>query len=204
MSKTQDSKQNSQKPPNDVRIGINSKVRNVIRYCNGLLKEKTSFIHFSAVGGAIGKLVDAVEVLKIVNPGLYQSNKLATVSYQSFEDDKKTVTNQKLYPKMEVVLSLEPRDKNEGFQEKYSEEERAKLYDLFNQKPVRKTFRGRRGGFRGRRGGSRGGRGFRGGKGFRGGRGNPRKGGRPPFRGGRGSGPRRGFRGGRGAPRNNH
>lgn len=180
----------SDKPANEIRIGMDSKVRNVIRYCNALLKEKTTtFLHFSAVGGAIGKLVSAVEVLKTVNPGLYQSNKLATVAYQSV-DDKKTVTNQKLYPKMEVYLSLEPREKNEGFQEKLSEEERNKLYELFNQKPTRRPFRGRggfrgarRGGFRGSRGGfrgraSRGGLRGRGARGMRGnrGRGAPRRG----------------------------
>lgn len=169
------------KPANEIRIGMDSKVRNVIRYCNALLKEKsTTFLHFSAVGGAIGKLVSAVEVLKTVNPGLYQSNKLATVAYQSV-DDKKTVTNQKLYPKMEVILSLEPKEKNEGFQDKLSEEERTKLYELFNQKPVRRQFRGsRRGGFRGsRRGrGTRGMRGTRGRgtRGMRGTRGAPRRG----------------------------
>ena len=83
---------------------------------------------------------------------------------------------------MEVYLSLEPREKNEGFQDKLSEEERNKLYELFNQKPTRRPFRGnRRGGFRGaRRGGFRGTRG-----GLRG----PRRGGN--FRGGRGA-PRRG------------
>jgi len=40
-------------------------------------------LHFSEVGGAIGKLVSAIEVLKTVNAGLFQLNKLATVSYQS-------------------------------------------------------------------------------------------------------------------------
>ena len=85
----------TEKPANDIRIGMDSRVKNVIRYCNGLLKEKTfTFLRFSAVGGAIGKL----EILKVVNPGLYQSNKLATVSYQSVDDEHKTVTNQRLYP----------------------------------------------------------------------------------------------------------
>ena len=40
------------------------------------------------------------------NEGLYQQNKLATVSYQS-SDSKEVQNNQKLYPKMEVILSLE-------------------------------------------------------------------------------------------------
>ena len=155
--------QTNKKEPNDIRIGQNSRVRNVVRYCNSLLKEKTyKTLHFSAVGGAIGKLVSAVEVLKTVNEGLYQQNKLATVSYQS-SDAKEVQNNQKLYPKMEVILSLEDfKDKTDGYQKKLDETERQKLYKIFNEQPVR---RGRRGGFRGRRGGFRGrrimrGRGF--------------------------------------------
>lgn len=184
MSKSQEGK--TEKPANDIRIGMDSRVKNVIRYCNGLLKEKTfTFLRFSAVGGAIGKLVDAVEILKVVNPGLYQSNKLATVSYQSVDDDDhKTVTNQRLYPKMEVVLSLDPKEKNEGYQDKLKEDERLKLYGLFNQKPVRRPFNGTRGTYRGNRGGYRSERGNRGGRGFRGNRGGPRRGG---YRGNRGS-----------------
>ena len=195
MSSTQTTKQTSSQPkkePNDIRIGQNSRVRNVVRYCNSLLKEKTyKSLHFSAVGGAIGKLVSAVEVLKTVNEGLYQQNKLATVSYQS--DSKETSNNQKLYPKMEVTLSLEDfKEKTDGYQKKLEESERQKLYKLFNEQPVR---RGRRGGFRGRRGfgGRRGGfRGRRGfgfrARGFRGGnRGRPMRGTRPRGRGIRGN-----------------
>ena len=171
------------KEGNDIRIGMNTRVRNVIRYCNSILKEKTfKSLKFSAVGGAIGKLVSAVEVLKTVNAGLFQQNKLATVSYQSTEN--KETKNQRLYPKMEVTLSLDDfKDKNEGYQKKLEEDERLKLYNIFNEQPFRKVrrggFRGRRGGFRGRRGGVRGRRGFRGG-----------------FR-ARGAGFRRGFRGNR-------
>ena len=165
---------------------MNTRVRNVVRYCNSILKEKTfKTLKFSAVGGAIGKLVSAVEVLKTVNPGLFQQNKFATVSYQSNEN--KEAKNQILYPKMEVTLSLDDfKDKNEGYQKKLEEEERLKLYNIFNEQPVRRI---RRGGFRGRRGEFRGRRGFRGV--FRGRRG---------FRGGfraRGTGFRRGFRGNR-------
>ena len=171
------------KEPNDIRIGQNSRVRNVVRYCNSLLKEKTcKTLHFSAVGGAIGKLVSAVEVLKTVNEGLYQQNKLATVSYQS-TDSKEVQSNQKLYPKMEVILSLEDfKEKTDGYQKKLDESERQKLYKIFNEQPVR---RGRRGGFRGRRGFGFRARGFRGGN-----RGRPLRGNRP-----------RGMRGNRGGNR---
>jgi hypothetical protein len=57
---------------NNVRIGMGTRVRNVILYCNNLIKEKKySDLHFSAIGGAIGKLISTVEVLKIVNPGKF-------------------------------------------------------------------------------------------------------------------------------------
>ena len=173
--KTTNANSNS-KQGNDIRIGMNTRVRNVVRYCNSILKEKTfKTLKFSAVGGAIGKLVSAVEVLKTVNSGLFQQNKLATVSYQSTEN--KETKNQRLYPKMEVILSLDDfKEKNEGYQKKLEEDERLKLYNIFNEQPVRKV---RRGGFRGRRG-------------FRGG-----------FR-ARGTGFRRGFRGNRArGPRGN-
>ena len=168
-SKATNATQNN-KEANDIRIGMGTRVRNVVRYCNSLLKEKTfKTLKFSAVGGAIGKLVSAVEVIKTVNVGLYQQNKLATVSYQSTDSkDNKDNKNQRLYPKMEVILSLDDfKDKNEGYQEKLKEDERKRLHEIFNQPPVRRPrrggFRGRRGGFRGRRGGFRGRRGFRGG-----------------------------------------
>ncbi len=122
-SKTTNTNSNT-KEANDIRIGMNTRVRNVVRYCNSLLKEKTfKTLKFSAVGGAIGKLVSAVEVLKTVNAGLYQQNKLATVSYQSTEN--KENKNQRLYPKMEVILSLDEfKIKNEGTQDKLTEDER--------------------------------------------------------------------------------
>ena len=81
----------NKKEQNDIRIGQNSRVRNVFRYYN--------------LGGAISKLVSAVIVLKTVNEGLYQQNKIATVSYQS-PDSKEVQNNQKLYPKMEVILRI--------------------------------------------------------------------------------------------------
>ena len=69
---------------------------------------------------------------------------------------------------MEVVLSLDPKEKNEGYQYKLKEDERLKLYDLFNQKPVRRPFNGARGTYRGNRGGYRTERGNRGGRGLKG------------------------------------
>ena len=194
----------SKKPVNDIRVSFNSRIGGIVSYCEKLLKENNlRELNFSAVGGSIGTLVSVVELLKTITPGLYQINRLATISYQSVEEGGKSETqNQRLYPKLEVKLTLDkPSKTTEGFQDKLDEEERKKLLDLHEK---RKDER-RRGGFRrrgfrgrGRRGGFRGRRPFRG----RGrGRGRPpmrgRGRGRPPMRGrGRGRPPMRG-RGGR-------
>ena len=191
----------SKKPANDIRIGFRSRVGSVISYCEKLLKENNlRTLNFSAVGGSIGTLVNVVEVLKMTTPGLYQTNRIATISYQSVEEGG-NVQNQKLYPKLEVVLSLDkPSTSGEGFQEVLSEEERKKLLELRDK---RRAEREKEGGFR------RGGRGrgpMRGGRPpMRGGRGRPpMRGGRPPMRGRGGRPPMRGgrgrpnFRGGRG------
>ena len=209
------------KAQNDVRVSFNSRVRNIITYCNALLKENNfRTLNLSAIGGAIGKLVDAVEVIKVLNAGLYQVNKLGTVSYQTV-DTKGNIQNQRLYPKLEITLTLdEPKERTEGYQEKLDEETRTSLLKQHNEllekrrgqvrprggfrggfRGTRGVSRGTRGGFRGTRGGFRGTRGgFRGTRGgFRGTRGGFR-GTRGGFRGTRGGfrGTRGGFRGNRG------
>ena len=161
------------KAPNDIRIGMNSRVRNVIRYSQSIMKEKNlRELKFSAVGGSIGRLLDTVEVLKVLIPNLYQQNKITSVAYQTL-DSNNTVLNQRLYPKMEVILSLDEfKTKNEGTQDKLPEEQRKKIEKIMNErreqreKDGRRGYRGRRGfrrGMRGRRGFRRGNRGFRGG-----------------------------------------
>ena len=191
----------SKKPVNDIRVSYNSRIGGIVSYCEKLLKENNMReLNFSAVGGSIGTLVTAVEVLKALQPGLYQVNRLATISYQSVEEGKKNeVQNQKLYPKLEVKLTLDkPQKTGEGYQEPIKEEERKNILDIQPKRrqggrPRRGGFRGRRGGFRGRRGGFRGRRGFRGR-----GRGRPNFGrGRPSIRSRPRGRPMRG-RGGRG------
>ncbi len=193
------------KQANDIRIGFNSRISGIVNYCQRLLKENNiRELNFTAVGGSIGTLVTVVEVLKTLQPGFYQVNRLATISYQSVEEGKKNeVENQRLYPKLEVKLTLDkPSKAGEGYQEPLNEEERKKILDIQSKRRQgghsrRGGFRGRRGGFRGRRGGFRGKRG-----GFRGrGRGRPNFGrGRPPMRGrGRGRPMRGRGRGGRGS-----
>ena len=182
------------KPANDIRVGFNSSINGIVNYCQKLLKENNlRELKFSAVGGLIGTLVTAVEVLKTLEPGLHQINRFATISYQSVEEGKKSeVQSQRLFPKLEVKLTLDkPSKTGEGYQEPLNEDERKKLLDI--QSKRRQGRRLRRGGFRGRRGGFRGRRpGFRGRRGgFRGrGRGRPNIGRGRPMRG----------RGGRGRP----
>ena len=169
----------SKKPVNNIRVSFNSRIGGIVSYCEKLLKENNiRELNFSAVGGSIGTLVSVVELLKIITPGFYQINRLATISYQSVEEGGKSETqNQRLYPKLEVILTLDkPAKTTEGFQDKLDEEERKKLLDLHNKiKEERRNRPRRRGGFRGRRGFGR----------------RPNFRGRPPMR--------RGFRG-RGRP----
>jgi len=183
MNSTQ---QQSNKPENQIRIGMNSRVGSIVRYVNLLLKDnKYRSFDFSAIGGAISKLVSAVELLKVVNQGLYQVNRISTVSIEV--NDSRTQNVARLYPKLEVVLTLdEPSEKTEGFQAQLPENQRNRLFELLNRSAGRP--RGGRGG-RGESRGFRGGRGESRGRGFRG----PRGG----FRGA----PRGGFRGPRGGPR---
>jgi hypothetical protein len=207
MSTTQ---KDNKKEPNDIRIGMNSRPRNVIKYSTSVMDEKKlKELKFSAVGGSIGRLLDIVEVLKVLKPGLYQQNRITSVAYQTV-DSNNTLLNQRLYPKLEVILSTEePKNKTEGYQGQLDEETRKQIEKVMNEKKERVEKNRGRGTGRGRgRGGPRG-RGRRGGfRGRRGGfRGRPRRGDSKPRRGdsrrGRGNrGTPRG-RGGRGGNRGN-
>ena len=190
-------KTENKKADNDIRIGMKSRQRYVIKYASSIMKEKNyKELKFSAVGGSIGKLLDIVEVLKVLIPGLYQQNRITSVAYQTV-DSNSTILNQRLYPKLEVILSTEEfKSKNEGTQDKLDEKTRKDLEEVMKKR--REEREKNAGGKTRGRGGFRGGRrpGFRGRRpGFRG-RGSRRGG----FR-GRGRGPRgavRGRRRGRG------
>jgi hypothetical protein len=187
----------AKKPANAIRVRYNSRIRGIINYSQRLLKENNlRELTFSAVGGSIGTLVTTVEILKTLYPGIHQVNRFATISYQSVEEGKKEeVQNQRLFPKLEVKLSLDkPAELGEGYQEPISEDERKKIVEFQNKRrqgrPVRRGPPRR--GFMNRPR-----RGFRGG--FRGRRNPPRGRGRPPVRGQPASGNRaRGVRGNRG------
>ena len=199
-------KKENKKEDNDIRIGMKSRQKYVIKYATSIMKEKNyKELKFSAVGGSIGKLVDIVEVLKILIPNLYQQNRITSVAYQTLDSNSK-ILNQRLYPKLEIILSTEEfKNKNEGTQDKIDEKLRKDIEEIMKKRREEREkngdknrrgrgFRNRRGGLRGRRPGFRGrGRGPRRG-GFRGrNRDGERKDGESRGRGrGRGSGTRRG------------
>ena len=196
MSQT---KKETKKEPNDIRIGMNSRPRNVIKYATSVMDEKKlTELKFSAVGGSIGRLLDIVEVFKVLKPGLYQQNRITSVAYQTV-DSNNELLQQRLFPKLEVILSKEePKTKTEGFQGQRDEKQRKEIETIMNKKKEQREKNRGRGGPRGRgRGGPRG-RGRR--AGFRGGRGRgfgrPRRGGRPAPRGTNNRG--------RGTPRGNN
>ena len=130
---------------------MKSRQRYVIKYATSVMKEKNyKELKISAVGGSIGKLVDIVEVLKILIPGLYQQNRITSVAYQTV-DSNSQVLNQRLYPKLEVILSTEEfKNKNEGTQDKLDEKLRKDIEEIMKKRKER-GFRGRKDGFRGRR-----------------------------------------------------
>merc|ERR1712222_208951 len=193
------------KPENLIRIGANTRVRSVINYCLVLLKKDVKELNLNAMGGAIGSLIVIAENVKLLHPGLFQTNTISTINSQTV-DGTGNVLQQKLFPKLEVVLTtVQPDAKNIGYQAALSEEEREKMLKVLNEVNSNRRNRRQRGGqrgSRGQRGGPRGGqRGNRGGPrgGQRGQRGGPRGGQR-----GRGNrGAPRGRGGNRGAPRGN-
>merc|ERR1712032_768893 len=184
---------------NLIRIGANTRVRSVINYCLVLLKKDVKELNLNAMGGAIGSLIVIAENVKLLHPGLFQTNTISTINSQTV-DGTENVLQQKLFPKLEVVLTtVQPDAKNIGYQAALSEEEREKNVKSLNE--VNSNRRNRR-----QRGGQRGGRGQRGQRGSRGQRGGPRRGQRGNRGGPRGGGNRgapRGRGGNRGAPRGN-
>ena len=195
-------KKESKKEPNDIRIGMNSRPRNVIKYATSVLEEKKlTELKFSAVGGSIGRLLDIIEVFKVLKPGFYQQNKISSVAYQTV-DSNNVLLKQRLFPKLEIILSKEePKNKTEGFQGQMDETKRKEIETILNKRKEEreKNNRAPRGRGRGRGGVRARGRraGFRGrGRGFAA---RPRRGGRPVPRGpNRGRGNPRGTNTGRG------
>lgn len=98
---------------NEIRIGLRTKPKDVIAQCQKLIKEeKVKEFHLSAVGNTIGNLVVAVEIVKSIFPELYQSSEFSTIPARvngKDKDKKPDAKPQKLYPRLEIILSLEKK-----------------------------------------------------------------------------------------------
>ena len=211
------SNNNTTKPENFIRVGAATRVRSVINYCLVLLKKDVKELNLNAMGGAIGSLIVIAENVKLLHPGLFQTNTISTVNSQTV-DGNGQVIQQKLFPKLEVTLTtVQPDSNNVGYQAALSEQDRENMLKVLNEiNSKTRTRRGGRGqGQRGSRGRQRGTRatprGNRGRDAPRGNRGEQNRGNRGGQNRGRGAprgnrGGQRGSRGGqrgRGAPRGN-
>ena len=122
------------KVSNEIRIGLRTKPKDVISQCQKLInEEKVKELHLSAVGNTIGNLVVAVEIVKSIFPELYQSSEFSTIPARvngKDKDKKPDSKPQKLYPRLEIILSLE---KKEGSKFTVTEEEKKILIDTLEK-----------------------------------------------------------------------
>ena len=122
------------KVSNEIRIGLRTKPKDVISQCQKLIKEeKVKELHLSAVGNTIGNLVVAVEIVKSIFPDLYQSSEFSTIPARingKDKDKKPDSKPQKLYPRLEIILSSE---KKEGSKFTVTEEEKKILIDTLEK-----------------------------------------------------------------------
>ena len=126
------------KVSNEIRIGLRTKPKEIISQCEKFIKEeKVKELHLSAVGNTIGNLVVAVEIVKSLFPDLHQSSEFSTIPARSIEKekDKKSDTKpQRLYPRLEIVLSTEKLpEKKEDSKSKITEEERTILIETLEK-----------------------------------------------------------------------
>lgn len=124
-------------PTNEFRIGLKSKPKEIITECEKLLKdEKVKDLHLSAVGTSIGELISIVAILKSINPKLYQKSIFSVIPGRTTDknkDKKAEPKNQKLYPRLEIIVSKEKiADKDEN-SVKLSEEEKTTLIDTLGK-----------------------------------------------------------------------
>ena len=149
------------KVSNEIRVGLRTKPKDIIAQCQKLIKEeKVKELHLSAVGNTIGNLVIAVEIVKSIFPTLYQSTEFSAIPARvngKDKDIKPDTKPQKLYPRLEIILSSE---KKEGSKFTVTEDEKKILIDTLEKqkeaftkiRKFRRNFRNaRRRVFKGRR-----------------------------------------------------
>lgn len=139
------------KVSNEIRIGFKTKPKEIISQCEKILQEdKAKDVHLSAVSTSIGDLVIAVEILKIKFPGLFQKNIFSTISPRSSEKKNKPETTiQRLFPRLEIILSKEkPKEEKEESKVISEEEKKILIETLEKQKEsyikIRKSRKYRR------------------------------------------------------------
>ena len=139
------------KVSNEIRIGFKTKPKEIISQCEKILQEdKAKDVHLSAVSTSIGDLVIAVEILKIKFPGLFQKNIFSTISPRSSEKkNKPEASTQRLFPRLEIVLSKEkPKEEKEEPKVISEEEKKILIETLEKQKEsyikIRKSRKYRR------------------------------------------------------------
>ena len=125
---------------NEVRIGFRSKIKQIISQCEKLLKEeKVKDLHLSAVGNSIGNLAIASEILKSLHPELFQKSVFSAISLpnEKNKDKNQTQKAEKLFPRLEIIFTIEkPKEKKEEVKP-ITEEERKTLIETYdNQKNV--------------------------------------------------------------------
>lgn len=122
-------------PSNEFRIGFKSNPKDVITKCEKLFKDdKSKEVHISAVSNSIGELSIIAEILKSMIPGLRQKNIFSAISPRSKDSDKKSKKkSKKLYPRLEIILSIDEKDNNGGSPSKIEESERMLLIDTLEK-----------------------------------------------------------------------
>jgi hypothetical protein len=145
------------KPNNEIRFGFRTNPKQVISECEKLLKEdKVKELHLCGVGIAIGNVVVVAEIMKSFHPELFQQTLFSTIAPKSVENNKEKKVeskNQKLLPRLEIILSTEKQnEKKEGANPKLSEEERKVLIQtldsqrgaFYSRRNFRRPFRNNR------------------------------------------------------------
>jgi len=144
---------------NDIRISFRSKIKKIITQSEKLLKEeKVKDLHLSAVGNSIGNLVIASEILKSLHPELFQKSIFSAISLtnEKNKDKNKDQKTEKLFPRLEIIFTIEkPQEKKEEIKPITEEERKALIENYDSQKKAflknrrfrRRPFNNRRWGY---------------------------------------------------------
>ena len=121
------------KSSNEFRIGFKSNPKEVITECVNILKnDKNKELHLLAISSSIGEISIISEILKSIFPNLSQKNVFSVIYPFSKKKERNEEYKNRLYPKLEIILSLD--EKKKGSATKISEEEIKLLLILMKSK----------------------------------------------------------------------